>query len=192
MESGRFLPIMLGEGGSYFGKDDLFFPLCNCLPDRTVAKRAFIFCQRRCGQFMGELTLVIWRDGWQLRLVELPIGKVITRVKRRPGYEIPGRPGGGLVGRSWADWLIGPIPLGYPGGGSAERFWAGWLLGLTPLGLLGWACWPRVLGLGPRYPQCPPFPAGEEDHPRSKNNKVDLHIIGNSLPLMLLNFQRRF
>ena len=59
LESGRFLPIMLGEGGSHFGEDDLFFPLRNCLPDRTVAKRSFLFCQRR--RFMGELTLVMWR-----------------------------------------------------------------------------------------------------------------------------------
>ena len=44
LESRRFLPIMLGEGGSYFGEDDLFFPLRNCLPDRTAAKRAFLFC----------------------------------------------------------------------------------------------------------------------------------------------------
>ena len=76
MESGRFLPIMLGEGGSYFGKNDLFFPLRNYLLDRTVAKRTFLFCQRQQGQLMGELTLVMWRAGLQLRLVELPIGKV--------------------------------------------------------------------------------------------------------------------
>ena len=44
LESRRFLPIMLGEGGSYFEKDDLFFPLRNCLPDRTGAKRAFLLC----------------------------------------------------------------------------------------------------------------------------------------------------
>ena len=67
---------MLGEGGSYFGKGDLFFPLRNYLSDRTAAKRTSLFCQRRRGQFMGELTLVKWRAGWQLRLVELPIGKV--------------------------------------------------------------------------------------------------------------------
>ena len=30
------------------------------------------------GQFMGELTLIMWRDGWQLRLVELSIGEVST------------------------------------------------------------------------------------------------------------------
>ena len=44
LESIRFLPIMLGEGGSYFGNDDLLFPLCNCLPDRTAAKRDFLLC----------------------------------------------------------------------------------------------------------------------------------------------------
>ena len=78
MKSGRFLSIMLGEGSSYFGNDDLLFPLHNCLPNRTAAKRAFLFCQRRRGQFIGELILEIWRAGWQLRLVELPIGKVST------------------------------------------------------------------------------------------------------------------
>ena len=78
LKSGRFLPIMLGEGGSYFGKDDLFFPLRNCLPDRTAAKRAFLFCQRRRGQFMGGLTLVMQKAGWRLRLVKFPIEKVST------------------------------------------------------------------------------------------------------------------
>ena len=33
LESRRFLPIMLGECGSYFGKDDLFSLLLNYLPD---------------------------------------------------------------------------------------------------------------------------------------------------------------
>ena len=54
---------MLGEGGSYFEKGDLFFPLRNYLPDRAAAKRTFLFSQRRRGQFMGELTLVKWRVG---------------------------------------------------------------------------------------------------------------------------------
>ena len=78
LESGPFLPIMLGEGGSYFGKDDLFFLFRNCLPDRTAAKKAFLLCRRRRGQIMDELTLVMWRSGWQLRLVELPIREVST------------------------------------------------------------------------------------------------------------------
>ena len=44
LKSRRFLPIILGECGSYFGEDDLFFSLRNCLPDRTAAKRAFLLC----------------------------------------------------------------------------------------------------------------------------------------------------
>ena len=69
---------MLGEGGSYFENDDLFFPLRNYLPDITAAKRTFLFCQRRLGQLMGELTLAIWIAGRQLCLVELPTRKVNT------------------------------------------------------------------------------------------------------------------
>ena len=43
MESGRFLPIKIGEGGSHFGKDDLFFFLCNCFPERAAVKSGFLF-----------------------------------------------------------------------------------------------------------------------------------------------------
>ena len=99
-ESRRFLPIMIGEGDSYFGKDDLFFLLHNCFPDRAVARSAFLFCQRRGGRFMGEPAFVTRRAGWQLRLVELPIEKVNTWVRRRPGYESSWHPGRGLTGRS--------------------------------------------------------------------------------------------
>ena len=76
LDRGRFLPIMLEEDDSYFGNGDLFFPLRNYLPDRAAAKRTFLFYQRRRGQFMDELTLVKWGAGWQLRLVDLPIGKI--------------------------------------------------------------------------------------------------------------------
>ena len=58
-----------------------------------------------------------------------------------------GHPDGGLVGRSWAGWLLGLVPLGYPGGGSSGLSWVGWLLGLVPLGLWGWASWLGVSGL---------------------------------------------
>ena len=51
---------------------------------------------------MGELTLVMWRARWLLRLVELSIEKVSTLVKSHLGYEIPGHPGGGSAGHSWA------------------------------------------------------------------------------------------
>ena len=33
LDNGRFLTIMIGEGGSYFGKGDLLFPLSNYLPN---------------------------------------------------------------------------------------------------------------------------------------------------------------
>ena len=65
--------------------------------------------------------------------------------------------GGGLTERSWVDWLLGLIPLGYPGGGSAGRSWVGWLLSLVPLGLLGWAGCLGELNLGPWYPQESPI-----------------------------------
>ena len=47
MKSGRFLPIKIREGGSYFGKDDLFFFLCNCFPEQAAMGSAFLFCWRR-------------------------------------------------------------------------------------------------------------------------------------------------
>ena len=42
LDSRRFLPIMIGECGSYFGKDDLFLLLRNCLSDRTAARCDFL------------------------------------------------------------------------------------------------------------------------------------------------------
>ena len=47
MESGRFLPIKVGEGSSYFGKDDLFFFLCNRFPERAAVRNASLFHWRR-------------------------------------------------------------------------------------------------------------------------------------------------
>ena len=63
LDSGPFLPIILGEGGSYFGMDDLFFPFCNCLPDRNAIKRTFLLSQGRLGLFMDVLMFVEWRSG---------------------------------------------------------------------------------------------------------------------------------
>ena len=47
MESGRFLPIKIGESDSHFGKDDLLFFLCNRFPERTAVGSAFLFRWRR-------------------------------------------------------------------------------------------------------------------------------------------------
>ena len=48
MESGGFLPIKIGEGGSHLGKNDLFFFLCNCFPKRAA---------------VGSAILLRWRQG---------------------------------------------------------------------------------------------------------------------------------
>ena len=102
---------------------------------------------------------------------------------------------GRKIGRAFLGRLAsGPNPLGVPGWRVGRAFVGRLDFGPNPLGALGLGRLARgVMGLWPRYPQCPPFPAEEEDHPRSKKkNKVDRHIIGNNLPLMLLNFQRKF
>ena len=59
LEGRRFLPIMLGECGSYSGKDDLFFLLRICLPDRAAARNAFLFYRRRGDRLMGYLTYIM-------------------------------------------------------------------------------------------------------------------------------------
>ena len=82
MESGRFLPIKVGEGGSYFGKDDLFFSLCNRFSERAAVGNAFLFRWRRGDRFLEEHILISWKASWQFRLVESLIGKGSIRVKR--------------------------------------------------------------------------------------------------------------
>ena len=47
MESGRFLPIKIGEGGSYFENDDLLFFLYNCFSERAAVRSVFLFRWRR-------------------------------------------------------------------------------------------------------------------------------------------------
>ena len=46
LDSGRFLPIMLGKYASYFGKGDSFFHLRKHLPDITTIKRTSLFRRR--------------------------------------------------------------------------------------------------------------------------------------------------
>ena len=43
MESVRFLPIKVGEGGSHFGKNDLFFFLCNRFSERAAVGSVVLF-----------------------------------------------------------------------------------------------------------------------------------------------------
>ena len=75
LESRPFLPIILEEGCYYLGKDDLFFLLHNCLPDKAIVRNALLFYWRREDRLMGNLTLIPWRVGKQPCLMELPIGR---------------------------------------------------------------------------------------------------------------------
>ena len=59
LEDRQFLPIMLGEGGSYSENDDLFFLLRNCLSDMAAARNAFLFYRRREDRLMGDLTYIM-------------------------------------------------------------------------------------------------------------------------------------
>ena len=59
LDSRRFLSIMLGEGGSYFGKNDLFCLLRNYLPDMAAARNAFLFSWRQADRLMGDLILIL-------------------------------------------------------------------------------------------------------------------------------------
>ena len=93
MESGRFLPIKVGEGGSHFGNDDLFFFLCNRFSERAAVENAFLFLWRRGDWFLGEHILISWRAGSQFRLVKSPIGKGGIRAKSRPSTGVEGRSG---------------------------------------------------------------------------------------------------
>ena len=47
MESGRFLSIKVGEGGSHFVKDELFFFLCNRFSEQDVVGNAFLIRRRQ-------------------------------------------------------------------------------------------------------------------------------------------------
>ena len=81
---------MLGEGGSYSGKDDLFFILNNCLPDKAATRNAFLFYRRRGDRLMGDLTYIM-KSRLAASSGGVVVGEVNTWVRRRPGYEAPGR-----------------------------------------------------------------------------------------------------
>ena len=100
---------------------------------------------------MGDLTLIPIRASRQPRLVELPIWKENTWVKRHPGYEMLRHPVGGLDGHSWADWLL-PSPFGVLGRRIVRAF-LGWLAsGPSPFGALGLGQLARGAQPGPMVP----------------------------------------
>ena len=89
--------------------------------------------------------------------------------------------------------MSGPNPLGVPGWRVGRAFLGQLVSGPFPFEALGSGRLARGAGPGPKVPTMPPFSyRGGRPSPVLKQNKFDRHIIGNSLPLMLLNFQRKF
>ena len=102
----------------------------------------------------------------------------------------PGR----RIDRAFLGLLVsGPNPLGVPEQRVGRSFLGQLVFGPFPFEALGSGRLARGDGPGPKVPTMPPFSCrGGRSSPVRKNNKVDHHIMGNSLPLMLLNFQRKF
>ena len=89
--------------------------------------------------------------------------------------------------------MSGPNPLGVPGIRVGRAFLGQLVLGPFPFEALGLGWLARGAGPGPKVPTMPPFSCrGGRPSPIGKKNKFDRHIMGNRLPLMLLNFQRKF
>ena len=84
LEGRRFLLIMLGEGGSYYGKNDSFFLLRNCLPDRVAARNAFLFYRRRGDGLIGDLTYIM------KSLLVASFGGVADRERKHLGKKASG------------------------------------------------------------------------------------------------------
>ena len=102
------------------------------------------------------------------------------------GKEASGVRGARVLGRRFSRVFLGRLSF-RPGPsvlGQAE-FWA-WPL--------GWAGWLGEPSPSPWYPQRPPFSCrgGRSSPVGKKRNKLDRHIIGNSRPSMLLNFNVNF
>ena len=78
---------------------------------------------------------------------------------------------------------------GMRGAGRIDRAFLGRpVLGPSPIRALGLANWLMELGLGPWYPQCPPFSyRGERSPPVGKKNKLDRCCMGNRRQSMLFN-----
>ena len=101
---------------------------------------------------------------------------------------------GRRIGRAFLGLLVfGPNPLGVPGRRVSRAFLGRLAFGPFPFGALGLGWFARGAGPGPKVPIMPLFFfRGGRPSPVGKKNKVDRHIIGNNLPLTLLNFQRKF
>ena len=80
MESGRFLPIKVGEGCSHFGNDDLFFFLCNCFPEWAAVWECLPIPLE-----VGRLTLGRSYTYIMKNWLEISFGEVADRERKHPG-----------------------------------------------------------------------------------------------------------
>ena len=103
---------------------------------------------------------------------------------------MPGR----RVGRAFLGRLMsGPNPLGVLRRRVGPAFLGRLVSGPFPFEALGSGRLARGARPGPKVPTMPPFSCrGGRPSQVGKQNEVDRHIMGNSLLLMLLNFQRKF
>ena len=126
MESGRFLPIKIGEGGFYFGKDDLFFLLRNCLPDKAASRSAFPIPLEGRPLVHGRSYTYIMKS----RLA-VSLGGVVDWERR---HSSEGVRGDRVLGRRFSRAFLGRLSFGpSPGVLGPDEFlawplgWAGWL-----------------------------------------------------------------
>ena len=89
--------------------------------------------------------------------------------------------------------MFGPNPLEISGRRVGPAFVGRLMSGPFPLEALGSIWWARGVGSGPKVPTMPSFSyRGGRPSPAGKNSKIDHRIMGNSLLLMPINFQRKF
>ena len=126
-------------------------------------------------------------------------GGVVDEERKHLGKETSGIKGVRAPGQRIDQAFLGRLAfrhslLGIPKRRIGRAFLGRLAFGPSPIGALGLDRLARGTECGPMVPTMPPFSVDEEDHPRSekKRNKLDRHIIGNSRPSMLLNFQRKF
>ena len=109
----------------------------------------------------------------------------------RPGYEVLGR----RIDRAFLGRLaFGSNPFGVPGRRIGQAFLGRLAFGPSPFEALRLGRLTRGTEPGPMVPTMLPFSCrgGRSSPIGKKMNKLDRHIIGNSRPSMLLNFQRKF
>ena len=138
-------------------------------------------------------------------------GEVVDRERRHPsegvsghlgasGKEASGIRGARVPGRKVSQAFLGRLTLGpgpvgaVPGRKFSPAFLGQLTLGPDPVEAIGLGRLARGTEPGPMVPTMPPFflPGRKSILDRKKKDKLDRHIIGNSRPSMLFNFNINF